>query len=242
MKSFGSLLFGALLMGQVGCAVSSRHLADTTPSPPVPSEVAVQTSDPPAPAVSQPTEGCFKLALRDLVQSRIQEAKARGDTASGLLANPVLFWASMTERLQNKEGETKQQIAEDPAGVQQPQTLNWTRTLRVMRGLTGLALRVVGGPAVVPFRVAQVLVRQSRESFPQETISWRVLRVGLGVAGVFGPGDVLVDVLDAYRRQQRLGCRGKSPSPAADQGEPLPLVTFTRAVSQPHFVKLDGTS
>src|SRR5215831_8246366 len=118
MKSFGSLLFGALLMVQVGCAVSSRHLADTTPSPPVPSEVAVQTSDPPAPAVSQPTTGCLKLALRDLVQSKVQAARARGDAASGLLANPVLFWARVTERLQNKEGETKQQVAEDPTGVQ----------------------------------------------------------------------------------------------------------------------------
>src|SRR5262249_30561510 len=185
----------------------SRHLAATTLSPPVPPEVAVQTSDPPAPAVSQPTEGCLKLALRDLVRSKIQAAKARGDAASGLLANPVLFWARVTERLQNKEGETKQQIAEDPTADQQPRTLNRARTLRVMRGLTSMALRVVGGPAVVPLRVAQVLVRQSRESFPQEALSWRVLRVGLGVAGVFGPGDVLVEVLDAYERQQRLGCQ-----------------------------------
>lgn len=242
MKSLGSLLCSALLMGQVGCAVSSRHLAATALSPPSPPEVAGQTSGPPAPAVSQPTRACLKLALRDLVQTKIQAARARGDTATGLLANPVLFWARVTEQIQNKEGETKPQVAEDPTGVQQPRTLNRTRTLRVMRGLTNVALRVVGGPVVVPLRVAQVLVRQSRESLPQEALSWRVLRAGLGVAGVFGPGDVLVEVLDAYERQQRLGCQEQSPPPAADQGEPLPLVTFTRAASQPHFIKLDGTS
>jgi len=242
MKSFGRLLFSTLLVGQIGCTVSSRHLVATSLSPPLPPEVAVQPSGPSAPAVSQPTTGCLKLALRDLVQTKIQAARARGDTATGLLANPVLFWAHVTEQIQNKEGETKQQIAEDPTVVQQPRTLSRTRTLRVMRGLANVALRVVGGPVVVPVQVVQVLVRQSRESLPQEALSWRVLRVGLGVAGVFGPGDVLVEVLDAYERQQRLGCQEQSPLPAADQGEPLPQVTFTRAASQPHFIKIDGTS
>jgi hypothetical protein len=241
MKSLGPLLFSALLMGPVGCAVSSRHLATTSLSPPLPPEVAAQTGGPPVPAVSQPSAGCLKLALRDFVQTKIQAARARGATATGLLANPVLFVDRVTERMQNKEGETEQHTAEDPPAVQQPQTLNWTRTLRVMRGLTSMALGVVGGPVVVPLGVVQAVVRHSRESVPQEALSWRVLRVGLGVAGVFGPGDVLVEVLDAYERQRRLGCQEKSPLPAADQGEPLPLVTFTRAVSQPHFIKLDGT-
>jgi hypothetical protein len=241
MKSLGPLLFSALLMGPVGCAVSSRHLATTSLSPPLPPEVAAQTGGPPVPAVSQPSPGCLKLALRDFVQTKIQAARARGGTATGLLANPVLFVDRVTERMQNKEGETEQHSAEDPPAVQQPQTLNWTRTLRVMRGLTSMALGVVGGPVVVPLGVARAVIRHSRESVPQEALSWRVLRVGLGVAGVFGPGDVLVEVLDAYERQRRLGCQEKSPLPAADQGEPLPLVTFTRAASQPHFIKLDGT-
>jgi len=242
MKALGPLLFSTLLMGPVGCAASSRHLATTSLSPPLPPEVVVQTGDPPALAVSQPSPGCLKLALRDFVQTKIQAARARGDTATGLLANPVLFVDRVTERMQNKEGETKQHSAEDPPAVQQPQTLNWTHTLRVMRGLTNMALGVVGGPMVVPLRVVQAVVRHSRESVPEEALSWRVLRVGLGVAGVFGPGDVLVEVLDAYERQQRLGCQEKSPVPAADQGGPLPLVTFTPAASQPHFIKLDGTS
>src|SRR5262249_55229848 len=110
MKSLGPLLFSALLLGPVGCAVSSRPLAPTSLSAPLPPEGAVQTSGPPVPAVAQPSEGCLKLALRDLVQSKIQAARARGDTATGLLANPVLFVDRMTERLQNKnkEGETTQ--------------------------------------------------------------------------------------------------------------------------------------
>jgi hypothetical protein len=242
MKSLSPLLFSALLLGPVGCALSNRHLAPTSLSAPLPPEVVVQTGGPPAPPVSQPSPSCLELALRDLVQSKIQAARARGDTDTGLLANPILFVDRVTKRMQHKEGETEQPSAEDPPVVQPSQTLNWTRTLRVMRGLTSMALGVFGGPVVVPFRVAQAVVRHSRESVPQEALSWRVLRVGLGVAGVFGPGDVLVDVLDAYERQQRLGCHDKSPLPAAEQGEPLPLVTFTRAVTQPHFIKLDGTS
>ncbi len=242
MKSCGRLLFSALLMGQIGCAVSSRHLVAPPLSPPLPSEPAGQTGEPPAPAVGQPMTVCLKLALRDFVQAKVQAARARGDTGTGLLANPVLFWARVTEQIQNKKGKAQPQVTEDPTAIPQPRTLNWTRTLRVVRGLTGVALGAFGGPVVVPLRIVQVLVRQSRESRPQEALSWRVLRVGLGVAGVFGPGDVLVQVLDAFERQQRLGCQEQSPLPPADQGEPLPSVTFTLAAAPPHFIKLDGTS
>jgi hypothetical protein len=242
MKSLGPLLFSALLLGPGGCAISSRQLAPTALSPSLLPEGAAQTGGSPAPLVAQPSPGCLQLALQDFIQTKIQVARARGGTATGLLANPIFFVDRVTERMQNKEGETEQPPAEAPPAVQPPQTLTWTRTLHVLQGLAGMALGVFGGPVVIPFRVAQAVVRHSRESVPQETLSWRVLRVGLGVAGVFGPGDVLVDVLDAYERQRRLGCQDKGPLPAAEQGEPLPLVTFTHAVSQPHFIKLDGTS
>src|SRR5262245_53576457 len=242
MKALSLLLFSALLLGPVGCAVSSPHLASPSLSPPLLPEGAVQTGGPPAAAVSPSSPGCLKLALRDFVQSKIQAARARRDTATGLLANPVLFVDRVTERMQNKEGETKQDPAADPPVVQSPQPRNWTGTLRVMRGLANTALGVMGGPVGAPFRVVQAVCRPSRESVPEETLSWRVLRVGLGVAGVFGPGEVLVEVLDAYERQRRLGCQEPGPRPAAGPGEPLPLVTFTPAVSQPHFLELDVTS
>src|SRR5262249_39118166 len=138
--------------------------------------------------------------------------------------------------------EAKQQAAEEAAAVRHPSLIDRTKALWMVRGLTGVALHVVGGPAVMPLRVVQVVVRQSREAEPQEVLSWRSLRVGLGVGGAVGPGDVLVQMLNADERQQQRGCQQPGPSPAAEPGEPLPLVTFTPAVSQPHFIKLDGTS
>jgi hypothetical protein len=115
-----------------------------------------------------------------------------------------------------------------------------TKALRMVRGLTSVALHAVGGPAVIPLRVVQVVGRQPPAGTPQEARGVRVLRVGLGRAGVFGPGEVLGQGLDACERQQSLGCRENNPAPAAEQGEPLPGLDLTPAAPPPAVMKLDG--